>query len=87
MLDHTLAETATLCQQEARWDTVGKDLEDRDVVSDVAEVGVNADPGGEFARLAPGGLVITDTGVLHLVCHVFAHSRLSMLRIVEVGVW
>ena len=87
LLDKTLAYTAALCRQEAISEAVGKYLEDRDGVGNVAKVGSDTQPGGEFSPLAPGSLVGVDAGGRHTVCHFRAHRTVAMCCIVVGGGW
>lgn len=58
---YPIDELAASCQ-EARVESVGKDLEYGDVVLDVGEICLDAETSSELYPLALGGTVAVDTG-------------------------
>ena len=78
---------AVLCYQEASSDVVGRELEDRDGVGNVPEVGAGAKLVSELAPLAPGGLVGADAGGRQPMCHVRVRSTVAMCHIIAGVRW
>ena len=68
-------------------DVVDEELEDRDRVGDVGEVGADAELGGELGPLVPGCCVGLDAGGRHPVFHVCACSIIDMCHIVAGDGW